>query len=285
MTRLSSFGAEIPDRVKCTHPDLDNPTEGPHWDYNDKLTRERNWRIWPNGKMTPKQWPMLKRFALGIEGIEFVRERLRHGDLLAAALLKLPIEQGEAYAFLPEGVDLKEISLQEGGLSRYASGDDVRTPIIQLAEEQLRSPCNLAVAETMTISENELPDWFAARTAFPVFMARPSLIRMVDPVTRQLLPQTGVFGYLSSGNGTRERIKNLIDFSGPLPIWLVVLTSWPPDETIVPGQRVEVDFLGRLADRASHIVLGAYDDEAFVVWSRDPHEPSSLDPIGAGQTE
>jgi uncharacterized Zn-binding protein involved in type VI secretion len=45
---------ESPDRTKSLSPDLDNPKEGPHWDYNDRLRKPRNWRIWPNGKMTPK---------------------------------------------------------------------------------------------------------------------------------------------------------------------------------------------------------------------------------------
>lgn len=228
---------------------------------------------------------MLKRFSLGIEGIEFVKERLRHGDRLAAALLSIPIEHGEVYAFLPDGVDLAEISLQDGGLSRYMSGEDVRTPIIQLAEEHLQNPVGLAVAETMTISENELPDWFPSRTAFAVFMARPSLMRAFDPVTRQPLTQTGVFGYLSSNDNTRERIDNLIHFSRPFPMSLLALTSLVPGQSIIPGQWVAMDFFDSVAERTRYMVLGAYDDEAFVVWSRYAHEPSSLDPIGAGQTE
>lgn len=48
---------ESPDKTKSLSPDLNNAKEGPHWDYNDDYTREKNWRIWPNGKMTPKRGP------------------------------------------------------------------------------------------------------------------------------------------------------------------------------------------------------------------------------------
>ena len=37
------------------HPDLGNETDGPHWDYNDRNRKPKNWRIWPDGTMTPKK--------------------------------------------------------------------------------------------------------------------------------------------------------------------------------------------------------------------------------------
>ncbi len=44
-----------PDKTKSVSPDLDSSEHGPHWDYNDKLTKQKNWRVWPSGQMTPKK--------------------------------------------------------------------------------------------------------------------------------------------------------------------------------------------------------------------------------------
>jgi hypothetical protein len=207
---------------------------------------------------------------LGSEGLAFVKERLGHGDHLANAVAKIALDQGTVFTFLPENVDPAALSLQDGGLSHFEYDDRLMPPIIDLVRKHLNQISNVAVAETRIVQTQHIQRFFSMKK-FPMFLVESSLVRSYHSDTKQeILPLIGLYGYLSGGQTATDLIRSLIEDSSPLPIWLVVLTSWPPGETIVPGQKVEVDFLGRLAERASHIILGAYDDEAFVVWSRDP---------------
>lgn len=215
---------------------------------------------------------MLKLLPLGSDGIAFVKAQLEHGDQLAQAVAKLPIETGSVYTFLPEHVDLANVSLEYGGTTRYqlGSGDDVDAPFLRLTERHLSESQSLAVAETTTISGSELPESFVQGMNFDVFFAFPSTVRSVDRDSGRLLPLTGVFGYLSSEKGASEYVENLFRFSGPLPIFLVALTSFPATEGLVPRQIVSLDLFHRLAEQTRYLILNAYDDEAFVVWCRDP---------------
>jgi hypothetical protein len=57
-TKVTTPNADVayvsPDGTKSAHPDLGHEDIGPHWDYTDKLRKPKSWRIWPDGKMSPK---------------------------------------------------------------------------------------------------------------------------------------------------------------------------------------------------------------------------------------
>ena len=77
---------------------------------------------------------------------------------------------------------------------------------------------------------------------------------------------TGVYSYLGSAQASDRNVRLIIRWGRGYPR-IIALTSVP-----VPLERgtlqIEADFLKALAQRSEHVLVGAYDECAVVIWSK-----------------
>ena len=65
----------------------------------------------------------------------------------------------------------------------------------------------------------------------------------------------------------RLALSELIGDAWPFPR-VGVLTSLPEGKVLQAGEEVGTEFIDQLVYNTEHILVGAYDDEGMVVWSR-----------------
>jgi hypothetical protein len=93
-----------------------------------------------------------------------------------------------------------------------------------------------------------------------------------DPWIKEKRPQvfsfkSEVYHYLTSDTREQDEIIQTLRLANGYPS-IGILTSLGEDQPrIETGQEVDEDILVQLAARTRHLLLGAYDNEAFLVWS------------------
>lgn len=204
----------------------------------------------------------MKPVVLGSSGLEYLQSVLRTGDYLATYLAGLPFAGGQTFTWAPDEVQPSEISLVDGGLSRFDFCEDLWSPVIDMVDEFLRrSPQNLAIVESAGVSPQIQPSALAS-----VYPALRFITLDTSRHKAEGTPQRGVYRYLTGTESSPENVSTLIDAAYPFhPV--LALTSVEDMENIASGKLVDKGTLRALALRAQTVVVGAYDGDGVVVWS------------------
>jgi len=190
---------------------------------------------------------MLKKFKLGSEAIEYIKYSLARGDTLSKYLLELPIIKGQVTTYLPTTTSrLQRLKFETGGV---VNSSETEENLVSLISSYLGKPGKKwAVFETL---------------------ARPGdkslRLRKAQFFTYN---QSEVYNFVTSDNNDPEKITNAIRSAKSYP-FVAILTSISDVEVdIGTDDEITKNFLGKLAKGAEYILIGAYDDEAVLIWNK-----------------
>lgn len=189
---------------------------------------------------------MPKLVEFGPEAITYIRSCLSEGDTLSRHLLVQPLESGRVTAQLPDSVD-PEISqrFEVGGITRRS---DTEFNLITFISAYLNEP--------------------GKRYVMFETLARLGDASLASSNNQFLTHRSEVYYFLTSRNCNSEKIINAVRKARSYP-FIGVLTSTPEDEPdIQTGHTLAPDVLEKFATRAEHILIGAYDNEGILIWSK-----------------
>jgi hypothetical protein len=214
----------------------------------------------------------MKRRFLGMPAREYVIRRLSDGRTLAAMWRQvLDLHAGVVWTYLPETVpDAVAEDPEHEDLARPSvppeytqtrSEDDDRAEI-------LRAPSRAPVHRLIDTFLHSSPD---AYCVVDDRMLNPSEARADrDRGIPFFFYEEDVYLYLASAqvDEAKTRIPTMLHL---VPSWLILgaLTLVPGgDRFILPGSEVRRDQLEAAARGTQHIIVGAYDGDGYVIWSR-----------------
>jgi hypothetical protein len=198
---------------------------------------------------------IVNRVDLGAAPIPYIRERLAWGHRLAAELLRLPLESGSVHAFLPEDASHENIMNFEDGA--------------------VLPPNWVVPGRVQRIDRDEIDDVEARFIRDYLRKNERNLAVFEDPNAEVGDPDLEGDQYFTDGTHVYLLLTNRdIEITGIIETMRVrayyslgVLAS-PAELVVAPGQQVQEDLFQSIALATDHILVGAYDGEADLIWSR-----------------
>jgi hypothetical protein len=190
---------------------------------------------------------MIKRIVLGKEAVDWMGGQLSPSHTMAREILSDP-PSGSVVTFAPEEMTAEELADFDGG----CLGDTLETlvPVWEFAAAHLRTKTSERRYLICEYTYALKTDGFLARTTHPYFTYDDE-----------------VYSYLAAGPVSKEEVRETLA-AGAYPS-IAALTSLPGDEpAIAPHSDQPRDVLQALAHRAAHVLIGAYDKEGWLIWSR-----------------
>lgn len=208
---------------------------------------------------------------LGPEAVSYIRDCLANGKTLARYLLQRPdLESGTVTTFLPSDVG-KEAATQfkwggklrrdpatfvyrtepDGSRTRWEPVPNTDPWLVSIIQAFLR-----AAEDRVCIFENAL-----ARPSDPVLSRSESRVLVFD---------NEVYHFLSAADWASTIIAQAIREAGcPYPPLIGAMAS-AADEAGFSGEGRQISSaqLKVLAERTEKIVIGAYDGEGYLIWSK-----------------
>ncbi len=211
----------------------------------------------------------LQRFALGLEGVRYIRDRLADGKALGGMLLRtLQLDRGTTFTFLPPGVDERErLKFCQGGklpqparpVTRIRAPDGGTWHMTP--KPNTRSKLADVIASFIDRDEHRACV-FEDETASPDY---PYLRTIATPIGTY---KEDVYHFVVGPSPDLQLIERTIAHATS---WLFIcaMTVVPKDMLpLRPGMRqIEFNDLRRLAEGTEQIAVGAYDGEGYVLWS------------------
>lgn len=186
----------------------------------------------------------IRQIDLSAEAIAYIRGSLAQGRSLAREVARLALEAGAAVALLPSDVAPQ-------AAQRFHVGGVARTAATEPAIARLVSDFLAGAADRLAVFEDALAlptDASLARRKLPFVTCGSDVLYLVvpgsdtDTITRALRFATShvLLGVLTTAAGALPR----------------------------PGESISTATLTELATRADKLLIGAYDGESVLVWSR-----------------
>jgi hypothetical protein len=201
------------------------------------------------------------------EAFDFVAECLSRGNTLSRLIRKtIDLRLGHITTFLPPGTS-------EAAAYEFDFGGKLPPPN---ATEWLKSEDSVAVpiptALPLLVSKIRA---FVGKATGNVCLLENSLASKSDPYTQSMRSRIVSYGeeiyhVLTRHNSSEEAIDAAIDEAFAIPTFVGVFTSLPGDEAQRLRDAVEIgsESLGVCAENVQSIIVGAYDGESFLIWSR-----------------
>ncbi len=188
---------------------------------------------------------MLKEFDVR-NAIPYIRSSLAAGSTLAQHLLRLPLDEGRVITHLPEETSPEAVEQFETGYR--ASWREIREHLVTFIAAYLKGyEKRYGIFETFV------------RLGDPAF----------HPLEEQFLShKQEVYDFVSSEDSSSDIVYATLRLARPYP-FVGVLTSIPEDRpNIRTGHVLTIDEIEMLTSRAEYILIGAYDDEGTLIWSK-----------------
>jgi|CXWL01.1.fsa_nt_gi hypothetical protein len=188
----------------------------------------------------------------GEEAIEYIRSQLELGreydrTLPQLVLQRVPLDKGQVTAYLPRGTTLKDRLDFEGGI--------------------LFEPMDYGYIADFVA--NHLANGPEQHGIFQDNFASDSSPVFEDEHLKLFFYQSEVYYFLANDDMDKDRIIETLKTYGDYPS-IAVLTSLPKNERrILHRDQIEQGLLEKLVDRVEHLLVGAYDEEVKLVWSRN----------------
>jgi len=190
---------------------------------------------------------MLKEFDLGSAGISYIRSSLATGFTLMRQVLGLQLEKGRVRTLLPEGVALK--SLTEFSYGGVATGH--RAAIEERVAELILDHLSAVEHSLVAFEDYNLDPGSKFLAGRQHFVYRSEVSLYIDSRSSP------------SADDVRRVMKQASEYTSR-----AVLTSAADETRLQCGQSVTMEFVRTLARNTQHILVGAYDEESYVIWTR-----------------
>jgi hypothetical protein len=220
---------------------------------------------------------MITEFDLGQDGVRFVLSKLAKGDVLAQNLLELQISDGRVTVYLPSVINIHEVDLEDGGLGRFSFTDDYYRPVYDFILAVLaESPTNVLIVENGCLRTG-FDHGLIPRQGFGGFTYYPSRHRIWTDFSGEGDAAMAMYTLLRGVSCSADQVRLALQGARQYPL-VAALTSLTEQGTVFRGQQVEDAVLQDLAKHAEHILIGAYDEEAIVIWHRGKGTASAKTP-------
>jgi hypothetical protein len=216
----------------------------------------------------------LKTYELGEAGFSYLDLLLRRGDHLAYALLRESLANGELITYIPDAIDPNSLSLQDGGLSKTPSDEDIGVPLRGLIARHMLCFQSVFVVELNSLEDPATIRKLYSGYGFRWFTFAPSYHRTISSEGKQIANLLGVYGVLAQGDSNEARIRELIGERRPFAA-VGVLSFLATDALPTNGEECGSELFAQLAANAQYILGTAYDDEGWIVWARNRFTESS----------
>jgi len=189
---------------------------------------------------------MLTVYEFGAEAIIYIQEELSFRGHLAKRLLGLPLENGRVISYLPAGMDLKDaLAFEDGvfplGLKTTGVDDKVAEFIATFLQQ--------------------------GSSRYVIFLTWGEHTPWVDKAP-YFSCNSFVFFFLTSKSFTHDGILDAMTWAQEYPS-VGMLTSLAENQgEIGLAQDVPVEILDELVARTEHLIIGAYDGEGYLIWTR-----------------
>jgi hypothetical protein len=202
----------------------------------------------------PEGGGLLSERVLGGAALEYVQSQLQQGWTLAQRLLELPLSSGRMTAYLPHDVGPRNtLDFDEGLFSREESGE-AWARSLDLVRSHLSKP-DRPYALTESFMNRGDSGLRPIRDSYFIFRSE-------------------VVFFLTSRETDPIRIRTFFRDARIYP-FVVALTSLPAGMQEIeacddPETCPDVDptVLGAIAARTEKLLIGAWDDEGVIVWTR-----------------
>lgn len=192
----------------------------------------------------------LEKFEFGDSALSYIQSCLTAEKTLSAHVREVfQNTKGKAFAYLPRGTSLELMrDFESGYIARRGHSFQKTAEVID--EFLSESSRNRAIFETPSSPTDPfLEKYFRGR--YFTFGQE-------------------VYYFLDDSDRTPEKILSTLQPAGDWTSFIGILTSIPSGglQHIVDRQEVEAEILKMLAENLQHIIVEAYDGEAFLIWSK-----------------
>ena len=188
---------------------------------------------------------MLKKFEFATEAVLYIQASLFDGDTLSRHLLGLPFNNGRVATHLPATVSSETAQRFEVGGA--TTSNNTVSHLVDFITVYLSQGRRYAVFEAIERCGD------------------PCLSPLEQPF---FIHDSEIYYFLDSKDFDSEKVKRLVQVARSYP-FIGVLTSLPEsDPGIRVAQEVTESVLEKLAARTTHLLIGAYDAEGVLIWSR-----------------
>lgn len=206
---------------------------------------------------------MLKEFEFGSEAISYIRWILSQGKTLSKLLLDLPLEDGRVRTYLPETVSEEATrQFKHGGVIKRSDVRVQRGKLIFELVERKESDLQLA-----TVIADYLHGGASRHAIFEDALHNPGDPGLAKTEGRFFTHGTDVYFFLTAQDQDVDFITTTFRAAKSY-LFTGVLTEGAASGLIQANRPVQVETLEELARNANHILIGAYDGEAELIWSR-----------------
>lgn len=203
---------------------------------------------------------VFKEITLGSESIDYIKNILKHGNTLSSNLLQSSdFDNGEVKTFLPHDVSNED--------ARYFKfGGKIKPPTIF---EKMSLPIPSTTNYLIDTIQSFLREKEGRLCIFEDATRIPSdpWISLND--TRLFIYKNEVYYILFAGDAdNKEKIDDTIWDSDSHWHFVCVMTSVPQESGFFrDAKSININDLSILAERAEKIAIGAYDGEAYLIWT------------------
>ena len=211
---------------------------------------------------------MVEDQPLGEAAVKYMRETLAAGDRLACRLLETQLGRGQLHAYLPKEIDGERITNFAADVfwgRELNPDDDWRASSLNFVLSYLTAaPTNLAVWEGWPEKLESEPSW---KEEINHFWDYDGIWTVWGDSGNTRSDSRTSYMYLMSPTN-QDCIAKLFRKARAYPA-VCVLTELTIEVTFPPPTSVaHASLLANLAEHAAHILVGAFDEGGFVIWSR-----------------
>lgn len=189
---------------------------------------------------------MLRNMDNKLAAIAYIRACLEQGNTLAKHLLDLPLDQGQVIAPLPNAVS-------ETAYSQFTVGGVTTRNVTEPVLANFIATYLQGMAGRYAVFEDAL--------------ARPGDSILASSQAPFVTFDSEVYYLLSNQQIDPNQIIATIR-RATSHLFIGVLTSLNAETELRPRQSITANLLATIAQHTEHILIGAYDSEGVLIWSR-----------------
>lgn len=201
---------------------------------------------------------IILRYDLHNAGADYVSDELGKGSSYAQSLLALVEGQRDhVYTYLPPELETARLDFRDAFLARAAS--------VGLAADTVESELEREVFHTVLSLASAISDSILVLET----LRRPGYPPTLQEEQPYFTYRDEVYLYLRRESLTMTALSACVRKARSYPLIVGVTSFGRRSFDVQPGVSLSTTDLDSLAQRTQLLMIGAYDDESYVIWSKE----------------